>query len=63
MYCMNTSEEVAPVNLNYLTPSMTLQHVLIADSGHIDALFLDLAKALDKVLHQCLCLKLSHYGI
>ena len=33
------------------------------NGGHIDALFLDLAKAFDKVPHQRLCYKLSHYGI
>ena len=30
---------------------------------HIDALFLDFAKAFDKVPHERLCYKLSHYGI
>ena len=33
------------------------------NGGHIDALFLDMAKAFDKVPHQRLCAKLSHYGI
>ena len=33
------------------------------NGGHIDALLLDLAKAFDKVPHQHLCYKLSHYGI
>ena len=31
--------------------------------GHIDALFLDFAKAFDKVPHERLCYKLSYYGI
>ena len=31
--------------------------------GHIDALFLDFAKAFDKVCHSKLCYKLSSYGI
>ena len=43
--------------------SMTLQHVLIIVATCIDALFLDLAKAFDKVPYQRLCLKLSHCGI
>ena len=33
------------------------------NGGHIDALFLDFAKAFDKVPHERLCYKLSHYGI
>ena len=33
------------------------------NGGHIDALFLDLAKAFDKVPHQRLCHKLPHYTI
>ena len=34
------------------------------NSGNqIDALFLDFSKAFDKVPHERLCLKLSHYGI
>ena len=33
------------------------------NDGHIDALFLDLAITFDKVPHQHLCSKLSHYRI
>ena len=33
------------------------------NGGHIDALFLDFAKAFDKVPHKRLCYKLSYYGI
>ena len=33
------------------------------NGGHIDALFLDFAKAFNKVPHERLCYKLSYYGI
>ena len=50
-------EEAAPANLNCLALFMTV--TCLNSGGHIDALFLYMAKAFHKVPHQCLCAKLA----
>ena len=46
---------------------LTIQDLHVAssleDGEQIDAVLLDFSKAFDKVPHQCLLLKLQHYGI
>ena len=51
------------MNLSYLVLHANDFATCLNNGGHIDALFLDLAKAVDKVPHQRLCHKLPHYGI
>ena len=36
---------------------------ILDERGSVDAIFLDFAKAFDKVCHPHLLLKLQHYGI
>ena len=48
---------------NYYLKNIILQSLLVYDKLNVDTIYLDLAKAFDKVPHQRLLLKLKAHGI